>query len=157
MKNEFNPFTKFDKDWALVTSGTKEKFNSMTISWGSMGTIWRKSVITIYVRPERFTHSFLMDNDYFTVSFYDESYKEALSIMGTKSGKDTDKVKLAKLTPNFIKEDIISFLEAKETYICKKIYVQDLIKENIPEDSKFFYGENGFPHTLIIGEVIEKI
>lgn len=30
-----NPFDKFNKEWALVTAGNKDKFNSMTISWGS--------------------------------------------------------------------------------------------------------------------------
>ena len=42
-----NPFTKFNNEWALVTSGTPNKFNSMTISWGSMGTLWFKDIITI--------------------------------------------------------------------------------------------------------------
>ena len=35
-----HPFTKFDKDWALLTAGTMNDFNSMTISWGGMGTMW---------------------------------------------------------------------------------------------------------------------
>lgn len=49
-----NPFTKFSKDWALVTAGTKEKFNSMTIAWGGMGTLWRVPVLQIFIRPNRF-------------------------------------------------------------------------------------------------------
>ena len=32
---QVDPFTKFEKDWALLTAGTKEHFNSMTIGWGS--------------------------------------------------------------------------------------------------------------------------
>ena len=36
---EFNPFTKIGHEWALVTAGTKEKANSMTISWGGMGVL----------------------------------------------------------------------------------------------------------------------
>ena len=48
-----NPFTKFDKDWALVTAGTKEKFNSMTIAWGAMGTLWSIPVLQIFIRPNR--------------------------------------------------------------------------------------------------------
>ena len=67
-----NPFEKFNKEWALVTAGTKDKFNSMTISWGSMGTLWFKDIVTIYIRPDRYTFKFLEENDTFTVSFYDE-------------------------------------------------------------------------------------
>lgn len=28
------PFYDIDQEWALLTAGDKEKFNSMTISWG---------------------------------------------------------------------------------------------------------------------------
>ena len=45
----YNPFKKIHEEWALVTAGTKEKFNSMTISWGSMGTIWGKPMITFFI------------------------------------------------------------------------------------------------------------
>ena len=59
MKENINPFEKFNSEWALVTAGTKDKFNSMTISWGSFGTLWFKKVITIYIRPDRYTFKFL--------------------------------------------------------------------------------------------------
>ena len=80
---QINPFTKFDKDWALVTSGTKDDFNTMTISWGSMGTIWNRDVVTIYIRPDRYTWEYLNNNDYFTVAFFDEKYRKDLTILGT--------------------------------------------------------------------------
>ena len=93
-----NPFEKFNKDWALVTAGDKDSFNSMTIAWGAMGTIWNKSVVTIYIRPDRYTFSFLEKNDYFTVSFYPESCRDTLRMLGTKSGRDSDKIKESGLT-----------------------------------------------------------
>ena len=76
MKEKINPFEKFNNEWALVTAGTKDNFNSMTISWGSFGTLWFKKVITIYIRPDRYTFKFLEENDTFTISFYDEEYKD---------------------------------------------------------------------------------
>ena len=42
-------FAQFDKKWALLCAGTKEKHNTMTISWGGMGTLWGKPVVTVYV------------------------------------------------------------------------------------------------------------
>ena len=152
-----NPFTKFDKEWALVTAGNKDHFNSMTISWGSMGTLWSKSVITIYVRPERYTDSFLKDSEYFTVSFFKAEYRNALGIMGTKSGRDIDKVKVTGLTPLFIEDNAITYKEAYETYLCKKIYTQKLNKEDFPSDVLHIYGENGLPHNMYVGEVIKKL
>ena len=84
-KISYNPFKKFHEQWGLVTAGTKEKFNSMTISWGSMGTIWGKPMITIFIRPTRYTYEFIKSNEYFTVSFFDEKYRDKLSLMGNKS------------------------------------------------------------------------
>ena len=42
-KVSISPFTKFAKDWALVTAGTKEKFNSMTIAWRWYGAFMESS------------------------------------------------------------------------------------------------------------------
>ena len=64
---QVDPFAKFDQDWALLTAGAPDHFNGMTISWGAMGTIWHKSIITVYVRPDRYTWQFLKDSDAFTV------------------------------------------------------------------------------------------
>ena len=38
MHLEADVFRKFDKQWALVTAGTPEHYNTMTISWGGLGT-----------------------------------------------------------------------------------------------------------------------
>ena len=65
-------FSQFDKKWALLTAGTPDRFNTMTISWGGLGTIWGKPVATVYVRKSRYTHEFMDDNEYFTISFYPE-------------------------------------------------------------------------------------
>ena len=149
-----NPFTKFDKDWALVTAGTKEKFNSMTIAWGAMGTLWSTPVLQIFIRPNRYTFKFLEENDYFTVSFYDKKYKRALGIMGTKSGKDFDKVKLTGLTPKFL-DNGITYEEASETYVCKKIYMKEMDKTKFPETEKITKMYKDEPaHYVIFGELV---
>ena len=110
-----NPFERFNRDWALVTAGTPGHFNSMTVSWGSMGTVWGKSVITVYVRPDRFTWQFLKESDTFTVSFYPEAQRPALEKMGTLSGRDTDKPAASGLTPKFL-ENGVTYGEASETF-----------------------------------------
>lgn len=37
---EYKVFEMFRKDWAVVTAGTPDKFNSCVVAWGSLGTIW---------------------------------------------------------------------------------------------------------------------
>lgn len=54
-----NPFTKLEKDWALLTAGEKDKLNTMTVSWGGLGVLWGKNTVTVYVRPQRYTLEFL--------------------------------------------------------------------------------------------------
>ena len=149
-------FKVYDKEWALVTAGTVENFNTMTISWGGLGTLWNKPVATVYVKPLRHTHSFLDANDYFTVSFYDEKYKKDLMTLGTLSGKDGDKVSDTVLTAVQAGESI-TFEQAEITLLCRKIYRQDMITDTMPQYAidKYYIDEE--PHTIFIGEVIDII
>ncbi|MBR6609875.1 MAG: flavin reductase [Oscillospiraceae bacterium] len=149
-------FNIFDKEWALVTAGTTDNYNTMTISWGGLGTIWNKPVATVYVKPVRYTHSFLDSNEYFTVSFYDEKYRKDLGVLGTLSGRDGDKVAKTALTPVTVGESI-SFKEAKMTLLCKKIYRQDLITDTMPQEAIDKYYIDEAPHTMFIGEVVNII
>ena len=75
MKLTTDIFSEFDQVWALVTAGTPDNFNTMTISWGGMGTLWGRPVATVYIRTSRYTHEFVDANEYFTISFYPEEYK----------------------------------------------------------------------------------
>ena len=52
---QFNPFTKIGKEWLLITAGDEEKHNTMTASWGGVGVLWGKNVVTTYIRPQRYT------------------------------------------------------------------------------------------------------
>lgn len=150
------PLYTLDKEWALLTIGNEEKFNTMTISWGGLGTLWHKPVVTVYLRPNRYTYEFMENNEYFTISFYNEEYKQDLITLGTKSGRDIDKIALTKLTPEFLQEGT-TFKNAKLTIVCKKIYYQDLDISNIPADEKNKFYKNEPVHRMFIGEVIDII
>ncbi len=146
-------FDQFDKKWALLTAGDKEKFNTMTISWGGLGTLWGKAVATVYVRESRYTHEFMDMEDYFTVSFYPEEYKKVLSVLGAKSGREIDKMRDSGLTPKLL-DSCITFNEAEYTLVCKKLFKQKLSVDNIPEDIAKQYYEKDAAHDMFIGEVV---
>ena len=149
-------FETFDKKWALLTAGTKEKFNTMTISWGGLGTIWGKPVATVYVRTSRYTYEFMENSDYFTVSFYPEEYKKTLGVLGSKSGRDMDKMHVEGLT-SVEAGDSVSFQEAELTLVCRKLFKQQLDPKNmLPEVAEQFYGSDA-PHDMFIGEVVAMI
>ena len=151
-----NPFDKFNKEWALVTAGNKDSFNSMTISWGSMGTLWHKDIITIYIRPDRYTFDFIKNSDMFTISFYDEKYRDILAMFGRCSGRDINKVEKSGFNPVFM-DDGITYSEANETIVLKKIYMEQLNKDLFNEDILSCYKDNGPAHYMIIGEVIRGV
>ena len=154
MKLTTDVFSEFDQVWALVTAGTPDNFNTMTISWGGMGTLWGRPVATVYIRTSRYTHEFVDANEYFTISFYPEEYKKVLGILGSKSGRDMDKMHDSGLTPRFLDQGI-TFKEAKYTLVCRKLFKQQLAVENIPEDVVDAYYKKDAPHDMYIAEVIE--
>ena len=148
-------FSQFDKKWALLTAGNKESFNTMTVSWGGLGTIWNKPVATVYVRTSRYTHEFMDNNDYFTLSFFPEDYKKTLGVLGSKSGRDMDKMHDSGLTAKEISQSM-TFEEAEVTLVCKKLFMQRLSKENMVSEAeaKQYYGDDA-EHDMYIGEVVE--
>lgn len=149
-------FEQFDKKWALLTAGNIEKFNSMTISWGGMGTLWGKPVVTAYVRTSRYTHDFMDDNDYFTVSFYPEEFKSVLGVFGSKSGRDIDKMNYEGLTAVEAGESM-TFAEAEVTLVCRKLFKQKLDETNMPDDVVKAFYSNDASHDMYIGEVVDII
>ena len=41
-EKDYKVFEMFRDQWALVTAGDPEDFNSCTLGWGSLGTIWTR-------------------------------------------------------------------------------------------------------------------
>lgn len=166
-EKEYKVFELFDRQWALVTAGSPERFNGCTVSWGSMGTLWNRPVITVYLHPARYTRDFLKENDCFTVCFFPESCKKALGLMGSRSGRDGDKVSAAGLTPVPVGESV-GYKEASLTFLCRKLYQHPFDKENLSPDIQAYYqaypkvyppDESGAwqPHWVFVGEIIETL
>lgn len=152
-----NIFDQFEKKWALLSAGTKDDHNTMTISWGSMGTLWNTPTVTVYVKPIRFTHKFMSENEYFTVSFYPEDKREALEKMGSITGRHkTDKDALAGLTVRDLGK-AVTYEEAEITFVCRKIYWQDMITTHMPEKVVHDCYTPDEPHTMYIGAVVDII
>lgn len=152
-----NPFELIGDDWALVTSGTKEKFNTMTVSWGGVGIMWGKPVTFTFIRPQRYTFEFMEKNDCFTMCFFDKSMRDALKFCGSKSGRDYDKVKETGLTPVFAEDGIPYFEEAKLVLVCKKMYAQFLTEENIIDGEQVQKWYSGDYHKMYVSEIVKVL
>jgi len=147
-----NVFKLIGSDWMLITAGTKESFNTMTASWGGFGVLWNKPVSYIFVRPQRYTYEFLEKNQSYSLSFFDEKYRKALSLCGSKSGRDLDKVKETGLTPVVSGNGIVNFDEAKLVIECSKMYYQDIDPANFLDKSSSGLYNNDY-HRMYIGEI----
>ena len=76
-----------------------EAMNAMTVAWGFVGAMWRRPVAITPVRPTRFTYEFMERTDTWTLTAFPERYREALQILGSLSGRTTDKMTESGLTP----------------------------------------------------------
>lgn len=150
----FNPFDKIGKEWYLITAGNLQHYNTMTASWGTMGVFWGKPVVNSFIRPQRYTLKFVEENDLFTLSFYDENYREALQYCGSHSGKDVDKAKECGLTPIQL-DGTVAFEEASLVLVCKKLYVYDLKPEEmIDKNIEKWYPEKDY-HRCFFAEIVK--
>lgn len=148
-----DPFEKFGREWALLTAGDEQGSNTMTIGWGALGVIWGKNAMTVYVRPQRYTKQFVDAADRFTVSFFPPERKRALGVLGTKSGRDGDKVAEVGFTPVFL-DGTTTYAEANLVFVCRKLYADELKHECFIDPS---VDEKDYPnhdyHTMYIGEI----
>ena len=161
-----NEIMKALQTGVLLTTKADDKVNSMTISWGTLGIEWSKSIFTVFVRENRFTKHQLDKKPEFTVNIpYGSFDKKILGICGTKSGRTVDKIKELNLTletPNKISVPAIK--ELPLTLECKIIYKQKQAEHEITEENKktfypqdvdsLFHGANKDFHTAYYGEIV---
>ena len=147
---------------ALVTTQADGEVNTMTIGWGTLGTEWAKPIFTVFVRQSRHTKKLLDKNGEFTINVPRKGadVKQIMSVCGTKSGRDMNKIQELGLTL----EDplVISVPGIKElpiTLECRVVYKQDQNLDFLDEDKRLRYyapgtANDGDYHTAYYGEVL---
>ncbi len=154
-----NPFEMIGKDWVLITAKKDDQVNTMTASWGGMGVMWGSDVVFVFIRQSRFTKEFVEASDHFSVSLYPAEDKKALAYLGSKSGRDEDKIAKVGFTPVFT-DDVPYFDQAKTVLICKKLSRHFIGGEGMIDEEiipKWYAnGDEGNYHDMYIGK-IEKV
>jgi len=150
---ELKPFEAIGKQWTLISAQKDGVVNTMTASWGGIGVLWSKNVMTVYVRPQRYTREFIDASDYFTVTLFGGHLKE-LGVLGSKSGRDGDKI----AEVGFHVETVAgqpTFAEGKTAIVCKKLYRGRLQPENFVTDAivDSCYPKKDF-HYVYVGEIV---
>ena len=141
--------------WLLLTAGTLDDCNMMTVAWGSIGCMWSKPFAQIVVRPQRHTRKYLEQSDSFTLCAFPEEYRKDLQILGTLSGKDGDKLAKTGLTlRESTKVPAPSYHEASLILECRKTYFQDMNPSGfIDKTIQDHYSAKDY-HRIYFGEIL---
>jgi len=137
-----NPFVAIGGGM-LIAAGSLRRYNMMTASWGAWGVLWHRPVCFCFIRPHRYTFTFMEEADHFSLSFFDKRYKKVLDFCGSRSGRDVDKMKKAGLTPVSGGKGVVYFSEARLVIVARKIDLR--IEDNYPKKDY---------HRMYVGEVV---
>ena len=150
-----NALKLIGKDWMLITVRDGEKVNAMTASWGCLGVLWNRPIAVCFIRPQRHTFGLAEEQDRLSLAFFGQDRRDALSLCGTKSGRDCDKITEAGFTTSDA-DGVPVINEAQILVIGRKLYA-DYIKEDCFIDNKMldFYKEKDFHKAYVLE--IEKV
>ena len=145
---------------AILSVGDKNNYNSMLIAWGSLGVAWKKAIFTVYVKPETYTHEFMEKYEIFTISFIKGQIYNDFILYGALSGRDFNKEKMSGSHIKFLDDGGITFEEASEVFVCKKLVASHFNEEEVDKSIIELYQSNlevyktTKPHSIYIGEII---
>lgn len=150
-----NAIKLIGKDWMLIASGNELNNNCMTASWGGLGVLWNKPVAYIFVRPQRYTNEFLELEPYFTLNFFDEPYRDILSVCGKQSGRDINKALQCGLEVFETFNKSIAYTQSRLILECKKLFAQQLDPNCFIEKEHLHHYPNKDYHILYVGEITD--
>lgn len=152
---DVNAIKMFNEEWKILSAGNDSLLNMMTISWGTLGELWGRPVVTVYVSPSRYTYKFMEENDFFTLTSFPEEYREKLQYLGSASGRNEDKLKGSGFTLELTPRGNPIYKEANLAIECRKIYRQQLDKSQMPVEQQKWYDEGGPEvHVMYVGEIV---
>jgi flavin reductase (DIM6/NTAB) family NADH-FMN oxidoreductase RutF len=152
-----NVFTLVGKVFPVITAGKEDHYNSMTASGGGFGMLFKKPTTWCLLKANRYTLEMIQKEQTYTMSYFPNEYKEQVLFLGSKSGRDSEKMKEVELTCVQTPSGDMSFKEARLIIECKltqittpnpnDFYTQqakDYINEAYKEESdyrKYVFGE----------------
>jgi flavin reductase (DIM6/NTAB) family NADH-FMN oxidoreductase RutF len=119
----------------LVSSQHKRKKNIISVGMFAMFS-GKPTLVGVGIAPSRHSYDLIRQSGEYVVNAVDENLIEAVRICGEKSGRDVDKFKLAKLTPEKgVKVSAPIIMESPVSIECK------VVKEVEAGDHVWFIGE----------------
>jgi flavin reductase (DIM6/NTAB) family NADH-FMN oxidoreductase RutF len=130
-----NVFKLVGKVFPVITAGREDHYNSMTASGGGLGMLFKKPTTWCILQASRYTLELIQKELTYTMSYFPNEYKEQVIFLGSKSGRDSEKMKEVKLTSIQMPSGNMSFKEARLIIECK------LTELTTPDPSDFYTQE----------------
>lgn len=111
---------------AMVSCGDEETKNIVTVGW--TGTICTNPPMTyISLRTSRHSYGIIKESGTFVINLTTKDLVKATDYCGVRSGRDVDKFKEMKLTPNFDNQTGCAMIEESPVSIeCKVTEIKEL-------------------------------
>lgn len=153
-----NVFKLVGQDYTVITAGNEELYNSMTASFGGWGQLFSKPTTWCFLRANRYTLEVIKQGNTYTMSYFPDEYKDQVLFFGSKTGKDSDKMKETKLTMVKTPSGNISYKEARLIIECKLTELTTVSPNDFyTQEGKDFvtdaYKEAKDYHKLVFGEI----
>ena len=114
-----NVFTLAGKDFFAITAGKKDHYNSMIGSGGGWAVLFKKPTTWCILRADRYTLELIEKEQTYTLSYFPNEYKEQMLFLGSKSGRDSEKMQEVQLTSVQTPSGEMSYKEARLIFECK--------------------------------------
>lgn len=139
----------------LAVAGPEGRANAMTIGWAQLGILWGLPVLSVFVRPSRYTYGLLEEAMDFTVNVPDRGMEEVVEFCGRVSGRDHDKLAERGLTAAPARRTRSPILaECLLHYECRVVQRADILPEAMTSDAVQSFYPQGDYHRVYFGEVL---
>ena len=143
---------RLKKPGLLLVSG--KKGNPMTIGWATLGVIWRTNILTVLVRPSRFSFNLLEQSMEFGICVPTEDMREKILFCGMNSGRDVNKIAECGFTQvKAHKIEIPLIKECSIHYECRIVHKNQIIPAELDQELKQDNYPGGDYHTIYYGEI----
>ena len=151
-------FSLVGTDYTVITAGSPSEFNSMVASFGGWGMLFEKPVTWCFLRSNRYTLEMIRKEKTYTMSYFEKEYQEDFMLFGSKSGRDSNKMKESKLTSIQTPAGNTTYKEAKLIIECELTEVTTVSPDDFytKEGREFVEGahaETGDYHKVVFGTI----
>ncbi|MCD7915279.1 MAG: flavin reductase family protein [Tannerellaceae bacterium] len=146
------------RTFTVITSGTSSDYNSMIAGWGGPGTLFGKPSTWCFLRANRYTLEYIRKEKTYTMAYFPQQYNEQVLFLGSKTGRDTDKMKESTLTPVETPSGMMSYKEAEVIIECTLTEITSVTSDDFyTQEGKDFvlegYEDAGDYHKMVFGEI----